>query len=253
VIVNSVITSIIVFAFVFGGALIGLCLGAVLPREHLSSDSKDIVKMGMGLVGTMTAILLGLLVASAKSFYDSQGDELTEMSAKIVLLDRVLAHYGSETKEARDLLRGAVARVVNTMWRQTGQQNPQTGAAPGGSEVLYEKLQGLSPQNDAQRSLQAQALSMALDLGKTRWLMLEQATASVSVPLLVALVFWLAVIFCSFGLLAPRNLTVVTTLFLCALSVSAAIFLVLEMYTPYGGLVQISSAPLRNALEHLGK
>jgi len=139
------------------------------------------------------------------------------------------------------------------MWRQTGQQNPQTGAAPGGSEVLYEKLQGLSPQNDAQRSLQAQALSMALDLGKTRWLMLEQATASVSVPLLVALVFWLAVIFCSFGLLAPRNLTVVTTLFLCALSVSAAIFLVLEMYTPYGGLVQISSAPLRNALEHLGK
>jgi hypothetical protein len=234
-IMNSVTISLVVFACVIGGALIGLFFGAVLPPDHLSGDSKDVVKLGMGLVGTMTAILLGLLVASAKSFYDTQSSELTEMSAKVIFLDRVLAHYGPEAKEARDLLHGAVARILDTMWHQGGRQDSRTNAAPGGAEIVYEKIQGLSPQNDAQHSLQTQALSIAIDLGKTRWLMLEQGATSVSLPLLVALVFWLAIIFCSFGLLAPRNATVVATLFISALSVSVAIFLVLELFDPFGG------------------
>ncbi|HEU5237105.1 MAG TPA: hypothetical protein VFU37_08190 [Pyrinomonadaceae bacterium] len=250
---NSVAISLVVFACVVGGAVIGLFFGAVLPPDHLSGDSKDVVKVGMGLVGTMTAILLGLLVASAKSFYDTQSTELTEMSAKVILLDRVLAHYGPEAKEARDLSHGAVARILDTMWQQGGRQDSRTNAAPGGAEIVYEKIQGLSPQNDTQHSLQTQALSIAIDLGKTRWLMLEQGATSVSLPLLVALVFWLAVIFCSFGLLAPRNATVVATLCISALSVSVAIFLVLELYDPFGGVVQIPSAPLRSALDHLGK
>jgi len=94
---------------------------------------------------------------------------------------------------------------------------------------------------------------LAVDLGKTRWLMYEQETGSVSIPLLVVLVFWLTVIFISFGLFAPFNVTVVSSLFASALSVSGAIFLILEMYTPYEGLVQISNAPLRAALAHLGQ
>ena len=114
-------------------------------------------------------------------------------------------------------------------------------------------MQGLSPKNDTQRSLQGQALSMAMDLGKTRWLMYEQATTSVSMPLLVVLVLWLAAIFISFGLFAPFNGTVVASLFVSALSVSGAIFLILEMYTPYAGVIQLSSAPLRAALAHLGQ
>jgi len=250
---NSVTISLVVFACVIGGALIGLLFGAVLPPDHLSGDSKDVVKVGMGLVGTMTAILLGLLVASAKSFYDTQSTELTEMSAKVILLDRALAHYGPEAKEVRDLLHGAVTRILDTMWHQGGRQDSRTNPAPGGAEIVFEKIQGLSPQNDNQRSLQTQALSIAIDLGKTRWLMFEQGATSVSLPLLVALVFWLAVIFCSFGLLAPRNATVVATLCISALSVSVAIFLVLELFDPFGGVVQISSAPLRSALAHLGK
>ena len=243
--------ALIVFACVAGGALIGSLLSAVLPSRHLSSDSKDTVKVGMGLIGTMTAILLGLLIASAKSFYDSQNTELTEMSSKVILLDRVLAHYGSETKDVRDLLHTAVGRILDAMWRK-GSGN-SGAAAPGGSEIVYEKIQGLSPQNDAQRSLQNQALSVAIDLAKTRWLMLQQATSSVSAPLLVVVVFWLVLIFCSFGLLAPRTPIVAATLGLCALSVSAAIFLVVDMYSPYTGVVQVSSAPLRTALAQLGK
>ena len=113
---SSTIISLIVFACVFGGALLGIFLHAVLPQNHLTNESKDIVKLGMGLVGTMAALVLGLLVASAKGSYDTQSAELTQMSANIALLDRVLAHYGPETKEARALLRGAVVVLLDQLW-----------------------------------------------------------------------------------------------------------------------------------------
>ena len=250
---SSTIISLIVFACVFGGALLGIFLHAVLPQNHLTNESKDIVKLGMGLVGTMAALVLGLLVASAKGSYDTQSAELTQMSANIALLDRVLAHYGPETKEARALLRGAVVRLLDQMWSKDGTSASSSAPTSAGGEILYDKMQGLSPKNDTQRSLQGQALSMAMDLGKTRWLMYEQATTSVSIPLLVVLVLWLAAIFISFGLFAPFNGTVVASLFVSALSVSGAIFLILEMYTPYAGVIQLSSAPLRAALAHLGQ
>ena len=171
---SSTTISLIVLASVFGGALVGIFLHAVLPQHHLSNETKDIVKLGMGLVGTMAALVLGLLVASAKGSYDAQSAELTQMSANIDLLDRALALYGPETKEMRDLLRGVVARILDQMWSKDG-----TGASPvaptaAGGEILYEKIQGLSPKNDTQRSLQGQALSIAVDIGKTRWLMYAQ-------------------------------------------------------------------------------
>ena len=247
---SSTTLSLIVFACVFGGALLGIFLHAVLPQHHLTNETKDIVKLGMGLVGTMAALVLGLLVASAKGSYDTQSAELTQMSANIALLDRVLAVYGPETKETRALLRGAVVRALDQMWSKDS-----TGAlpTPSGGEILYDKIQGLSPKNDMQRSLQSQAASMAIDLGKTRWLMYEQAITSVSMPLLVVLVLWLTAIFISFGLFAPFNGTVVISLFVSALSVSGAIFLILEMYTPYSGVIAVSSAPLRAALAHFGQ
>jgi hypothetical protein len=250
---SSITVSLIVFACVFGGALLGILLHAVLPPHHLSAESKDIVKLGMGLVGTMAALVLGLLVASAKGSYDAQSAELTRMSANIALLDRVLANYGPETKEARALLRGAVLRALDQIWSKDGTSASRLAPPSAGGEILYDKITGLSPKNDTQRSLQSQALSIAMDLGKTRWLMYEQTTTSVSMPLLLVLVLWLTVIFISFGLFAPFNGTVVASLFVSALSVSGAIFLILDMYTPYAGLVQISRAPLRAALAHLGQ
>jgi hypothetical protein len=249
-IMSSITVRLIVFACVFGGALLGILLHAILPPNHLSSETKDIVKLGMGLVGTMSALVLGLLVASAKSSYDTQSAELTQLSANIALLDRGLALYGLETNETRALLRDVVVRFHNQMWSKDAASRL---APPSGGEILYEKLQGLSPKNDTQRSLQSQALSLVVDMGKARLLMYEQATGAVSLPLLVVLVLWLSVIFISFGLYAPFNATAVGSLFLAALSVSGAIFLILEMYSPYTGVIQISDAPLRAALAHVGQ
>jgi hypothetical protein len=250
---SAVAVSLITLACVFGGSLFGIYLRISLPKDHLASDSRDVIKLAMGLVATMAALVLGLLIASAKSSYDTQSAELTDMSSKIVLLDRVLAHYGPEAKEARDLLHAAVARTLDRMQSKDQSGSSRSDPSPTGSEVLYDKIQGLSAQNDGQRSIQAQALNIAISLGQTRWLMYEQRATSISVPLLAVLIFWLTIIFVSFGLFAPRNTTVIVSLFVTALSVSGAIFLILEMYKPYAGLIQISNAPLRAALSHLGQ
>jgi hypothetical protein len=250
---SSITISLIVFVCVFGGAVCGILIRRALPPNHLNGDSKDVVKMSMGLVATTAALVLGLLVSSAKSFYDAQSTELTQMCARVILLDRLLAHYGPETREVRDLLRGAVTGSIDRIWPQERTQSPTLAAPPTSPEVLIVKIQALSPKNDKQRSLQAQALSMVVGLIETRWLMYEQGVGSVSGLMLAILVFWLAAIFISFGLFAPHNATVIIALFVAGLSVSGAIFLILEMYAPFGGLISLSSAPLRAALTHLGQ
>jgi hypothetical protein len=241
----------IVFACVFGGALLGLFIRAVLPDDHLSTDSKDIVKLGMGLIGTMAALVLGLLIATAKSSYDTRTGELIQLSTNIILLDRVMAHYGAETKDARELLRRSVVDTLDRIWPDDRSQRAQL-TPTGGAEALYDKLLALSPQNDAQRALQAQALAVTISLGQTRWVLAEQGS-SIPRAFLLVLVLWLTIILASFGLFAPRNATVIAVLFVCALSFSSAIYLILELDRPFDGLLRLSSAPLREALGHLGR
>jgi hypothetical protein len=251
--VSPVAISSITFACVFGGALLGMLLRRLLPEHHLDADSRNVVNLGMALIATMSALVLGLLIASAKNSYDAQSGEFTQMCAKAMLLDRVLAQYGPESKEARDTLRRA-ALTLDRNWSEGSSRSAKldSSAIRVAAESLHEKIQELAPRNDSQRSIQGQALQLALDLAQTRSLLLEQASSAIPTPFLVVLVFWLAVIFTSFGLFAPHNATVVATLFVCALSVSGAIFLILELDSPFAGLLQISDIPLRDAIAHLG-
>jgi Protein of unknown function (DUF4239) len=250
---SSIVISSIVLALVFGGALAGLLLRRSLTHDHISADSKDTVKLAMALVSTMSALVLGLLVSSAKTFYDSQSAELNQMSADVVALDRLLAHYGPETKGAREELRVAVVRNLDRMWpRERTRISEEPGSDKRG-ESLLDEIQALSPKDDKQRSLGAQALNLAVGIGRTRWLMYEQSNTSFSRTFLAVMVFWLILIFISFGLFAPRNVIAIASLFAAALAVSGAIFLILEMYMPFTGFIKISSAPLRSALAHLGR
>jgi hypothetical protein len=251
--VSPIAVSWIMFACVFCGALLGMFLRATLPEQHQSTDSKDVLKLLIGLIGTMTALVIGLLIATAASAYATRRSEFTQMSANIVLLDRALAHYGPETKDVRDLLKRAVTRELEQTW-QTGTTAPAKFVpTAAGAEILFDKIQELLPQTDVQRSLKAQLLTMAINLGQTRWLLFEQSGSSIPMPFLLVLVIWLSLIFVSFGLFAPPNATVVVALLLGALSVSGAIFLILELDTPFEGLIRISGEPLRKVLAHLGQ
>jgi hypothetical protein len=248
--VSPIQSSSIIFACIFGGAMVGMSLRGVLPEHHLNAETKDLMKLGVGLVGTMAALLLGLLVASAKSSFDTRSSELTQMAANTILLDRVLAHYGPATNEIRAGLRIGLSRTISQVWPKDG-EGPMPPLA--GGEVLFDKLQALVPQSDAQRANQSQAESLGINLGQTRLLLFAQSGSSISTPFLVIVVFWLSMLFVSFGLFAPRNATAIVTLLVAAISVAGALFLIMELDHPFSGLIQISSAPLRNALSVLGK
>jgi hypothetical protein len=252
--VSPIETSAIVFACVFGGSMLGMWLRGVVPEHHLSADSKDVIKLGVGLVGTMTALLLGLLVASSKGSFDTRRSELNQFAANAILLDRELAHYGTETTEIRGLLKISIGWMVDQTWpkdgKDGGDDDPQQVVR---REVVFDKLQELVPRTDAQRTIQSQAENIMINMAQTRWLLFEQSGSSISTPFLAVVTTWLAILFISFGLFAPRNATVVAALLVTAISVAGAIFLILELDSPFSGLIQISSAPLLHTLAMLGK
>ena len=251
---SALVVALIVFVCVFGGGMLGLYLRTFLPEHHLKDDSTGVVKLGTGLIGTLAALVLGLLIASAKSNFDRISGDIAETAAKVVLLDRTLAGYGPETKEARDLLRSAFAATVE-LFSDGGPVLAKLDAHQRVArfEQVQGKLRELAPRNDAQRLLQSRALELSNDLQQMRWLLIERGQGSIPTPFLVVLVLWLAIIFAGFGLVSAKNATVVTTFLLCALSVSGSIFLIEELNTPLEGLMKISSTPMQNALSHLGQ
>jgi|RhiMetdeSRZDD1v2_1073273.scaffolds.fasta_scaffold175535_1 hypothetical protein len=244
---------LIVLACIFGASLLGMLMRPALSQHHLSADTKDSVKLGMGLVGTMAALILGLLVAAAKSAYDTEKSEVTQMAAKLVFLDRVLANYGPESADSRALLRRMVEGSLSRMWPDERSHHSQLEPIGSGAEEVNKAIQKLAPRNDVQGSLKSQAMGVVTDVGQLRWLLFEQSGSSISMPLLIVVISWLAIIFFSWGLFAPSNSIAIAALLLAALSVSGAIFLILELDQPFDGLIHISSAPMRNALAHLGK
>ena len=244
---------LIVLACIFGASLLGMLMRPALSQHHLSADTKDSVKLGMGLVGTMAALILGLLVAAAKSAYDTEKSEVTQMAAKLVFLDRVLANYGPESAETRVVLRRMVEDSLSRMWPDERSHNAQLDPIGSGGEEVHKAIQKLAPRNDVQGSLKSQAVGVVSDIGQMRWLLFEQSGSSISMPLLIVVISWLAIIFFSWGLFAPCNSIAIAALLLAAVSVSGAIFLILELDQPFDGLIHISSAPMRNALAHLGK
>jgi hypothetical protein len=250
---SSTAIGLIAFACVFGAGLLGGILRAALPEEHLKGETRDAVKLAMALVATMTALVLGLLVASEMNSYDLRRSEVIQLAAKITFLDRVLANYGPETTLTRQLLHRAVELGVSSMWPENKTRHAQLDPSTSGAEMLYDFIQQLSPQNEYQKAIKSQALTIAVEVAQMRWLLLEQAGSSVSTPLLLLIVFWLAIVFLSFGVFAPFNGTVIAALGIAALSVSCALLLISELDRPFEGIIQISSEPMRNSLQHLGQ
>src|SRR5512135_936621 len=252
---GSAAIALVSFACIFAGALIGLFIRSVLPRHHLNDDSKDVVKLGIGLIATLAALVLGLLVSSSMSALVTMNSELEKMGAKIVMLDRILASYGPETKEVRGVLRRDVAAAIDRVWpeEKAGPAQMKAIEASTSAERFQAELRNLAPKNERQRQLQAQASQIADDVAQSRWTLIEQTQQALPTAFIVVLLFWLTILFAGFGLMSSGNATVITVLFICAISVSGAIFLITEMNTPLTGIIKVSSVPLHRALENLGR
>jgi hypothetical protein len=247
------IITVVLFAGLVGASLLGRRVHGCLPEEHLSADSRDAVKLAMGLVATMTALVLGLLVSSAKDAFDTKRSEVIQMAAKVAFLDRVLALYGPETAEARRQLRAAVSYATQHIWRTDRSGPAQSAPNEQAGDTLYIAIQALSPHDDTQRALKTQIASLMVDLGQLRSLLIAQSIPSISKPMLIILVSWLVVIFFGFSLIAPPNTTTTLALVASAFSVACAIFLILELDQPFGGLIHIPSEPLVNLFNQLPK
>lgn len=252
---SSITISLIAFACISGGALLGPYVRSYLPDHHLNGNALEIVKMGAGLIATLAALVLGLMVSSAKGTLDAMNAGLTQEGAKIIVLDRTLASYGPETKEVREQLRSAVVSAIDMIWPEDKSRhaNMKTIEATRSIEIIQDRLRGLSPHSDAQRQLRSQALQLAADMAQTRWVLIEQTEQTLPPAFIFVLLFWLTVLFACVGLLAPGNATIIAVLLVCALSVAGAVFLILEMSTPLTGIIKVSSAPLQKALANLGR
>lgn len=251
----SLIIALIVLACMLGGLLVGLILRSNLPDHHTQDDSKDVMKTAAGMMATLVALIIGLLVSSAKSSFDATSANITQGGAKIITLDRILSRYGPETKGIRDDLQRTIAAGVERIWPSdsTHQADLKWLEGATGMEDVYDKIRELAPQNESQQYLKSQALSLGGELMQSRWMMIEQSQNTLPTAFLLVLVFWLAVLFAGFGLLTPRNLTAISALSICAVSMAGAIFLIMELNRPLEGTIKVSSAPLQKAISIIDK
>jgi hypothetical protein len=237
-----------IFVTTLGGIWLGTLLRRTLPRHHLNDHAKDVVRLGVGLIATIAALVLGLLIAAAKGSFDTQTTQVKQITANLILLDNILAQYGPEARPIREHMRDAVGPFADRLWRE--KQATTTGPfEPNASEErVYSEIQKLSPNSDVQRLLQSRAVQISNDLAQLRFMLFVESESLIPAPFLAILAFWLVIVFASYSLFAPLNATLFTCLSLFAFSAACAIFLILELGRPFTGLMMVSSAPLRNAL-----
>jgi hypothetical protein len=250
---SAIITSLVICAVLVGGVLVGALLRRVLPEHHLDVHTKDVVRLGCALIATISGLVLGLLINSAKTNFDSQRDEIRQLTANVTLLDHLLTQFGPEARPARRLIRDATAGMVDRIWSD-GTIKPAHNAPFMSTEVgvaADRAIRSLAPTTDTQRVYQSQAIQTVNAILQVRLILYEQSGASMPVAFLAVLVFWLFILFVSFSLFSPLSPTALVALVVIALSASAALFLILEMYQPFSGIMQIDSEPLRQALAPL--
>jgi hypothetical protein len=242
---------IVILPVLFSGALLGMLIGRLLPPDHVSSETKAVISVSMAVVGTASALVLGLLTSSANSSFSTRNTEVSRMSADIIRLDRLLRRYGREADASRDGLQRYTAMKFDDLFPggTGGKPNVDNPATLETMEDVQNAILALKPGDDRQHWLIVQALQIAAEISETRWLLVQQSGSSIPLPFLIMLVFWLTLLFASFGLFAPRNFTTIAALFLCSLAISGGIEMVHDMDNPFEGVVHVSSAPMRHAME----
>jgi hypothetical protein len=223
----------------------------MVPDHHLNDDSRHLLETSLGIIGTISGLVLGLLVAAAFGSYQTQRSSIVTISAKLVLMDRMLAHYGRDADPARVSLRNTVIKLDEFLFPRSGAAN--IDPLKTGGEEAFDSIEALKPNTDEQKVLKAQVAASAIDVGQQRWMIFEQVNTPPSYPLLVVLTFWFGITFLGLGLLAKPNGSAYIALLLSCIAVAGAVFLIQAMYAPFTGIMRLSDEPLQAALRNLGK
>ena len=249
---NPLIDGIIVFLILLAGAFAGWTMRQRLPEHHLTDDTKSLVSVSMAVVATVSALVLGLLISNANTSFRALGGEVTTLSAQILRLDNILRRYGPDTYQARETLRQYAEQKTADLFPDDGADvrldNPSTYEL---LQRLEDSVLELKPANPRDQWWLDQAMTLAGKIGDSRWLLIQQVAQGTPKTFLALVVFWLTLLFASFGLFAPRNLISAVTLTLCALAVAGALGMILTLEDGFGGLVHISPQPMRQAAKAL--
>jgi hypothetical protein len=247
---NSITVSLLVAGCILCGGVGGLYLHRVVPAGHLTRETHDVIKLGTGMLSVLASLVLGLLIATARTSYDATDQAIRSYAAELALLNETLRDYGGVASVPRDLLRQYTLAFLQQGWPRDGTRSAIV--SDDGTRVLLEHvreaIRALKPVDKEQRALQDEAVSISVNLLRQRWALIERQGPSVQRVVLAVLVSWVTVIFASFGLSAPRNGTVVVAFLICSLAIGGSIFLILEMDQPLDGVMRISSAPVENVV-----
>ena len=248
---SSTAAFLVSFASILIGAAIGMGLKRLLPAGVLDGGSKEAVRLGAGFLSTLSALVIGLMIASAKNSYDTQNTNIRQLGANVVLVDQMLLKYGPETKTARTLLRELISTAASRIWQENAERNrhESTFVVSGTADRFYNLVEGLTPTNDEQASLKSRIVQATTEIGRTRVLVFTQSDNAIPVPFFIVLTFWLVVIFASFSVFAEPSPIVIASILVFALSVSSALFLIVDLSQPFDGLMQISNHHLRMVLQ----
>lgn len=241
------------FCCIFGAGLAGLLLQKIVPQNQRTEATQKMVQITMNVVAILAALVLGLLIASTKTSFDTRSKEIEQFSANLTLLDRELLHFGQEQKDLRALLRDFTTRKIAQTWPT------DHGSQPAVDDVqtvqmlddIEDRLRVLTPQTEIERLARSSALQLAGELKRTNRLLTVQESGRTPRPFLVVVIFWVSVLFVSYTIFAPFNATVIATMLVAALSVSIAVNLIFDMDQPFLGFVKVSSAPMEQALEKM--
>lgn len=261
---SEVWSAIVVFMLLCGSAAVGFYVKPRLPESHRSTQSADLVRLVVGMLVTFSALVLGLLTTSVKDAFDTADRDRGLYAAQLTEMDRCLRNYGPAADAIRRQIQNYTGGVIASTWPDEppppGLEHLDTASMPrlGESRTLGRILNGidldirrLQPADAFQARLAIDCSAQLADVVKRRWALIEEGHGSISQPFLRVLVFWLMVVFASFGLYAPRNTMVLVVIALCAICLTSALFVILDMDVPYGGLFGITSQSMRGALAHM--
>jgi hypothetical protein len=246
------VIGVIIFLTILSGAGLGMLLGRLLPAHHRDDPSRSVITVATAVVGTASALVLGLLISSASSAFQQRSSEVGRFAVDIIRVDSSLRNYGLEADSVRQSL-ARYAAIEFEEFFPTGSDKTAKVDKPGAVQMLRGirvDLLALRPSDASQHQIREKALQLVDEMGDTRWLLaIQQNISPIPTAFLIMLVFWLTILFGTFGLFAPRNVTVAAALALSVLAVSGGLELVLDMTDPFSGFVRISSVPMRDALE----